>query len=276
MKGTLTATFRREHGRTTVSEFRPGPPLTANWAWDADGAVLFYTSNQAGVLLGGDELQQEFLVEKAAHAVVTTVSAAKIGHGRNADAFERTRLRVKGDGILEWYPDVQIVYAHANVQQEVRIELDPASRLIFLSSQAVGRLAAGESHDYRRWRQALTVTVGGAPTLIEGWSLEPGAFRKEIDTLMGGHAYAGLACLSGGESEPGRDFEDELVDILESKRSTAGHSEWIGGISRTRGGHVVVRWLASNAPACRSVANEVRTLARRRVLGAGPMDLGKY
>lgn len=276
MKATLTATFERGIDGKTVAHVRQEPPLTANWTVDRDGTVVLYTSNQAGLALGGDEYTYDFRVCAGAHAVITGVSASKYGPQRRAAAVERTALRVEGNGILEWIPELQILFADADVQQHLDVEMDTESRLILFSIQAVGRVASGERHLYHRWRQRTSVRQSGRPAFVESWDLRPQDTGVEIDVLTEGYSYAGLGYIAGPEHDAFGELGNATATMLKATENDASPPPFIGGVTINAVGHLVIRWLAASAADSRRLMMEAWTLARHALLGQDPPHLGKY
>ncbi|MBI2061677.1 MAG: urease accessory protein UreD [Nitrospirae bacterium] len=275
MKAVLTATFEAGLDGKTIPKIRQEPPLTANWTDGPNGCIL-YTSNQAGVLLGGDEHTYNYRVHPGAHAVITGVSASKYGSQRQAAASEQTLLRVDDGGILEWIPEPQIVFAGANTRQDVKVEIAPSSRLIFFALHSVGRVASGERHRYERWQQRVVILRGDEPLLIETWDVRPREAGAEIETLMEGYSYAGLGFVADGQGETLPLLARSLGPVLGEGDGGDVRPPWIGGVSTARTGDLVIRWLCDSAADSRRLMMETWSIARRALLGLDPPELGKF
>ena len=233
-----------------------------------DGSALVVLLNPGGGVLGGDRLQTEIDLGPNTHVTVATASATKVYRCAGPAAVQHTSVTVAEGAVLEYVPHHLIPHAGAALEQSLRIDLTPRSRLILYDGFSLGRVARGESWAFRSLASEVRVSEGGRP-------LHEDRFRLTADQAFGlrdlggaeGCAYLGTVLLGA----PSRtDWEDVMA---ESWELLARHPEVRGGASLLARGGCVIRFLAPSAHSLTAFARVAWGLGRRRLLGLPPLDL---
>jgi urease accessory protein len=265
--GALQLRFERRGDRSVLTGCRSTVPLQvlAPVALE-DPAAVVSVLNPTGGLVGGDRLSIEVEAGPGAHACLTTPSATKVYRTSGPPAEQLVTLHLEAGATVEYVPDHTIPFAGAAFRQAIRVELAAGARLILVDAFAAGRIARGEA-----WRfgslESLLLVRG-----CHGWRL------RDRVCLRGGPGWANL-----GFAEQHPYFgtvvvlgDGELNGFgAEVERLAARPDVSLGG-GTLAGGGWLGRILARDAPALLETVNEIWTLARRAVLGAGPLGLRKY
>ncbi|MEM6283699.1 MAG: urease accessory protein UreD [Chloroflexota bacterium] len=156
----------------TESQFRP-PLQVMRAVTDAAGCACVYILSPTGGIVQGDRYTIGVTVEEDAHALVTTLAATKIYRMPNEHAEQHVHIEVKPGAILEFVPDAAILFRDADFRQSIHITLHGGALLMFHDSVMPGRLASGESLQFRRFRNRLTVTDPHGLLLYEQQDVQP-------------------------------------------------------------------------------------------------------
>ncbi len=164
----LELRFEAVGGRTVLAGKRHHGPLTVQRPFYPEGAPAhIYVLHPPGGLVGGDELDLSVSVGAGAHALITTPGAAKLYRSAGPRARQTQRLIVAPGGVLEWFPQENILFpgAHADLLTEVRLGGD--ARFIGWEVHCLGRPVIGERFATGTADMGLKVSRDGAPLLIE-------------------------------------------------------------------------------------------------------------
>lgn len=264
--GALTLRFERRGPATIVAGCRYSVPLQvlAPVTLD-DPASIVSILNPTGGLLGGDRLAIDVDATGGSHAVLTTPSATRVYRTAGAPTVQRVRLAVGPRAVVEWVPDHTIPYAGSVLRQSIDVELDETAALILVDAFAAGRIALGEAWRFAVLESAVSVRDP------RGWLIH------DRFVLRGG-AYDGLGF---AESRPyfasivvagGFDVDRFASDVRH--RFAEGDGAQVGVAVLPRRG-ALVRCLAPTAPALVDALAACWRLARRALLGLGPLALRK-
>jgi urease accessory protein len=151
----------------------------------------------AGGPLGGDELSLDVRVGAAAELRIRSVAATVVQQGPAGEpASWQVSAEVQAGALLDWRPEPTVVCAGADHRSQLRIDLDPAARLLLREQVLLGRV--GEPGG--RYRGRLTVTVGGK-VLLDTETLLDG-----LDAALSGPAGSGGFRVFGSLLVAGRDL----------------------------------------------------------------------
>jgi urease accessory protein len=137
--------FAPRAGCTVLANKRQCGPLTVQRPFYPEGDVChLYLLHPPGGVVGGDRLEIELRVAAGARALVTTPGAAKFYRSAGATAIQRQRLRVADGGLLEWFPQENILFPGAMLRSRTDIELTADARFIGWELHSLGRPVIGE------------------------------------------------------------------------------------------------------------------------------------
>jgi urease accessory protein len=230
-------------------------------------ACIVSMLNPTGSVLGGDHLRIDVCADARAHALLTTPSATRVHRTAGPCAVQEVRLSVGAGAALEWLPDHTIPHAGSAFRQRVRAHVAADATLVIVDAFAAGRVARGEHFRFRVLESALEITDD------EGWLLH------DRFVLDGEGGWDGLGFCEGAPylvtvavvaATPVAALARAARDAL------AGAGGINGGVGLLRRRGILVRCLASTAPALADAVRATWNAVRMASLGAGAPDLRKY
>jgi urease accessory protein len=265
--GALRLVVERRGPRSVLTSAASTLPLQvlAPLALD-DPAAIVSVLNPTGGLVGGDRLCVDVEVGDGAHACLTTPSATKVYRTAGPPAEHRVRLTLGRGGALEWVPDHTIPFAGSALVQTIEVELAATARLILVDAFAAGRVARGEAWRFGRLESALRVRDARGWLLIDRLRLGPTSDWSALG-LAEGSPYVATLVIAGPGAAGG--LADDLTRALASIEGARA------GVAVLPRGGLVVRCLASTAPALGRVVETGWRLARPALLGLAPPSLRK-
>jgi len=178
--------FERQAGRTVLAAGRRHGPLCVQRSFYPEGDVChLYLLHPPGGVVGGDRLELDVHVRQGAHVLLTTPGATKFYRSTGTQAMQRQRLRVEAGGVLEWFPQENILFPGAEVRIRTRLELTVGARLMGWEIQVLGRPVIGEHFRSGTADLGLDIERDGRPLLIERLRLERGGALDGPSGLRG-------------------------------------------------------------------------------------------
>ncbi len=107
-----------------------------------------YMMSSSGGILQGDEQQIHVMVGTNAQARITTQSATKIYKMENGHASQYINIHSQEGSYLEFIPHQIIPFKSSRFYQEVNLEVEKNSVLIYSEIISAGRIASGEKFDF--------------------------------------------------------------------------------------------------------------------------------
>ena len=237
-----------ERGKSIVSQQSFRAPMHLSKPWLEGDTLIVHLVNQTAGLLAGDIIETRIRIEPGARLVVTTPSASRAHRTDSREIFLKQFFQVEKKGFLEVFPELFIPQAGTTCRQHTRIDLENDSTLLYIDTLAPGRVASGESFQYREldWRTDLFVNKG--LLIRERSCLIPTAPNLLALRSIFQNAYYGTVYLA----TPHR-IADNLKHLLDLQSSTL----WIG-LTSISSNLVALKLLAADSPTLRQAIVQIR------------------
>jgi urease accessory protein len=236
---------------------------------DGTGAATLFLLNPTGGVLGGDRLETRAELGAGSRVCLSTPSATRVYRSTGLPAMQRVTVRVGEGARLEYMPDHLIPSPGARVIQSLEVSLAPGATAILCDAWSAGRPARGEA-----WLFHL-LDSGIVATDIEG------LLCKERLVLNGARGWGGLGAAEGMGYmatvlclAPSHPRLEGLPAALAAEMATMATGARAGVTPLARGG-VLVRVLASSAPAMQGAIGAAWAVCREWLWGQPPLALRK-
>lgn len=217
---------------------------------DADALVVNVVNPTAG-LLEGDRVECRVSVESGARLLLTTPSASRAHRMRDGSAELAQRLAVASGGFLEFWPELFIPQGGTRYRQRTELRVEEGGALLFFESLAPGRVAFGESFEFRELTWETDVWHAAVHVARERYRLTPE--DESVRTLRAVFPDAYYA--SGFVFSPQLNDADPCWRDLHDLHTS---DAWVG-CGRLTGGGWVIKCLAAGSVALRRTLTTIRT-----------------
>lgn len=207
-EGELRLAFACLGGRTALTENYSRPPLQVMRAIeDAAHSLCVYLLSPTGGIVQGDRYTIHIDVGENARALCTTQSATKVYRMPEGCAEQHIRIEIGRGAFFEFVPDAAILFADADLTQNIEITLHPGALLFLHEIVMPGRLARGERLQFRRYANRLTVRDSAGLLLHDASTIQPALHQYDEIGILEGYACWGSAYLLGDLAAWGIDAE---------------------------------------------------------------------
>jgi urease accessory protein len=219
------------------------------------GVCHLYLLHPPGGVVGGDSLKVRVDVAMRSHALITTPGAAKFYRTAGPRAAQEQLLRISDGGLLEWFPQENILFPGASLTSRTRIDLIGDGRFLGWEIHSLGRPAIGERFDRGSADLRLSLFRDGRPLLLERLRLDSESGLDGPSGLRGLPVCATL--IATGAAGP---------DLMAARESAGDPPGVLLGMTLLED-VLVVRCLATGVEAIRRIFGRLWGILRPRLAG---------
>lgn len=209
----LKLRYAAKHGNSVLLEHRHTGPLLVQKPFYPEGKRVCHTYiiHPPGGVVGGDKLALEVVVDRGAHAVLTTPAAGKFYRCAGPRATQVNRLNVAAGAALEWLPQETIIYNQANAKMRTIVRLDRGARFIGWEMICLGLPASNQPFTRGHLDQRFDLLQDNQPIFIE-----PFQVQDQDPVLTARWGLAGLPAIGIMIATTG---ERDLLNAIRNKTS---------------------------------------------------------
>lgn len=188
-KGLAQVELARVGTKTVISKLRTRVPLLVQKALYPDtglpGMAHVYLMSSAGGILQGDRMEIDITAGSNTSSRITTQAATKIYKMNRGYATQNVAISAQDTSYLEFIPHQLIPFKASRFYQQVDIQLEQNSTVVYSETVSAGRTASGESFDFEIFVLKLTAHDSkGGILFADAARLEP--CKDDLERLFGG------------------------------------------------------------------------------------------
>ncbi len=270
--GELRLRFEQRGGRTILTENYSRPPLQVMRAIeDRAGCLGVYALSPTGGVVQGDRYASKISVGAGSHALFTTQAATKVYRMPNGCAEQTIRIDVQAGAVFEFVPDAAILFADADLSQQIEVRLHGDALLFLHEIVLPGRIARGERLEFRRYANRLIVRDDHGLLLHDAAVITPSMQDLEAVGVLEGYMAWGSAYLLGDLASRGID----PAAFCAAQQDLFNLTEGIGAISTLYRNGVGARVIARRLETIYTAFHGLREVVRTHYLGLPAAPLRK-
>ena len=151
-KGLVRMELAQTSGKTVISKLRTRAPLLVQKALypdsDLPGMAHAYLMSSAGGILQGDRIEIDIIAGSRTSSRITTQAATKIYKMNKGYAAQNITISAHDASYLEFIPHQIIPFKSSRFCQQVDIQMEQNSTVIYSETVSAGRTASGENFDF--------------------------------------------------------------------------------------------------------------------------------
>jgi urease accessory protein len=200
-KGRLDLAFRHDAAasQTRIERFYQAGCLKARLPRPAGRMCDVITMNISGGIAGGDQLHTEIELGVAAECCVTSQAAERVYRALDESAAKvSSRLTLGAGARLDYLPQETILFEGFALERTLDIEIAKDARFLGVESVVFGRQAMGETVQYGKLRDRITLRQGGKLLLHDVNRLEGEIAARLTRKAVAGGNIAMASLIYGG------------------------------------------------------------------------------
>ena len=270
--GELRLRFEQRGGRTILTENYSRPPLQVMRAIeDRAGCLGVYLLSPTGGIVQGDRYAISINVGAGSHALLTTQAATKVYRMPNGCAEQVIRIDVQAGAVFEFVPDAAILFADADLSQQIEVRLHGDALLILHEIVLPGRIARGERLQFRRYANRVIVRDDHGLLLHDAATITPAEQDLDSVGVLEGYTAWGSVYLLGDLAARGID----ATAFCAAQQDLFNLTEEIGAISALYRNGISARVIARRLETIYAAFHGLRDRVRTQYLGLADAPLRK-
>jgi len=251
VSGLAEVGFAVRDGKTRLAHLYEKAPLRVLFPSPEEGdAALAVLVTTSGGLVAGDRIDIEVAAGVGAVAHVTGSAAEKIYRSTGATTLVEQRLAADAGAWLEFLPPETILFDHARLRRETRVELAAGAGFLGGGIIVFGRIAMGERFSAGLLHEGWQVHRNGV--LVWGDALH---VAGDVAAIMADPAcFAGAAACATLILAPQDGDPRALVEPARAAQQLSAAEGLRAGVTAVNG-LLVARWLGDPVPLRRAYAD---------------------
>lgn len=259
-KGLAQIELTRVGNKTAISRLRTRAPLLVQKALYPDsrlpGMAHVYLMSSSGGILQGDRMEIGIVAGSGTESRITTQAATKIYKMDKGYATQTVSISAAKASYLEFMPYQIIPFRSSRFFQQVDVQVDQNSTVVYSETLSAGRTASGENFDFDQCFLKMAARDSKGKILFsDAAKLEPG--KGEMEWLFGGKTIWSMLYLITP------DFEDVQK---QADMAIKEHSMLAGCSVLPHDCGLVIRMLDDSIDRIRSLTESIAGIARSRAL----------
>lgn len=259
-KGMARMELRRIGDKTAINRLRTRAPILVQKALYPDsslpGMAHLYLMSSSGGILHGDRMEIDIIAGTGTSSHITTQAATKIYKMDKGYAAQTVTICVDRNSYLEFLPYQIIPFKSSRFFQQVDIQIEEKSTVVYSETVSAGRTASGENFDFDLCFLKMQVRdIKGRMLFAEAAKLEPG--KDEMEWLFGGKTIWSMLYVITFDFE---NMQKQINAVIKEHSILAGCSV----LPRDCG--LVIRMLDDSIDRIRGLTDSVAGIARSHAL----------
>lgn len=261
-KGLAQIELAKVGSKTAISRLRTRNPLLVQKALypdtDLRGMAHIYLMSSSGGILHGDRMEIDIIAGESTLSRITTQAATKIYKMDKGYATQTVSISAQTASYLEFLPYQIIPFKSSRFLQEVDIQLDNNSTVVYSETLSAGRTASGEHFDFDLcFLRMQARDAKGKVLFADAAKLEPG--KDEMEWLFGGKTIWSMLYVIAADYE---NMQKRVNAVIKEHSVLAGCSV----LPHDCG--LVIRMLDDSIDKIRSLTESIAGIARMFALTA--------
>ncbi len=215
----------------------------------------------SGGILQGDRYKTEISLKNNATAHITTQGATRIYSMNSNSAAQNLKISVDENCYLEYIPDQIIPYKNSRYYQEVNLNVNNDSTLIYSEILTPGRVAMGENFEYDIcYFKTICKDESTKIRFLDNYKIEPKNQKVNVFGILGGYNMIATVYILTTKKHV-----LELENLINEKVRNDSVSLGTSLLSHDSG--IIVRILGNKTEDIFDIIFKIIEISRKRILG---------
>lgn len=233
--------------------------------------VFLYIQMPSGGTIQGDRLLMDIECQENSKVHLTSQGPSKIYKMNKNYASQHIKLKVDKGAYLEYIPELTILFKDSRFLQMMDFEVDHDSTVLYSEIISPGRIAEGESFQFKIYQSELKVRdENGKIRFQDRIILTPDEYDTKRPGTMGGYDILGNFYIISSKTDA-KELSDKIHQLMIGYDNVSGSATVLPNSSG-----VLVRVLGYDTRTVIEVMNHVWNETRKNILGVEAPRIRKY